>query len=175
MKPIRLTTLFFLLFSSGLESAEPADLKKVRDSYHAELERATKPVTDKYRAYLQAQKAAATKAGKLEDALAYDAEMKLIEGQKSSEPTEPEQADSTFPGSKWQWSQGQELIFDNDGGAVLTGAGDPKAWTWTLQPDGTLKINKGTFIITMDKTGKTAQVSQPELQKQWQIKRLKNR
>lgn len=57
---------------------EPDDLTKLREAYQQAQERALAPLQAKYVSGLEAMKLRMTKAGKLQDALAVDAELKAI-------------------------------------------------------------------------------------------------
>ena len=80
-------TLALILFATSLLAAEPDKLTKLRGSYESAMTKATAPIQKTYTTELEKLKIEFTKAGKLEDALAIDGELKRIAELTSQEPS----------------------------------------------------------------------------------------
>lgn len=71
-------TIAFAFFTTFLLAAEPEKLTKLRGSYESAVTKATAPIQKTYTTELEKLKIEFTKAGKLEDALAIDSELKRV-------------------------------------------------------------------------------------------------
>ncbi len=89
MKMKCMALLLLLSWAFTIVRAEDPDrLVSLRDSFEREIERATSPIKRKYLTSLQELKNVYTKAGRLEDALAVDAEIKRMEAAKTQAKAE---------------------------------------------------------------------------------------
>lgn len=78
MKSTFVIYAFFTVIQLLRAAEEPQELTNLRESYQRARERAIAPLQAKYVSGLEALKLRMTKSGKLEDALAVDAELKAI-------------------------------------------------------------------------------------------------
>lgn len=74
------TLLSLVLLTAFANAAEPEKLLKLRSSYESAVTKATAPIQRTYLQELEKLKVEFTKAGKLEDALAIDTEIKRFFG-----------------------------------------------------------------------------------------------
>ncbi len=142
MKCITLFTLLTVAVSTAIAD-EPPELTRIRSSYQAELSRATKPITDKYRGYLQAQKAAATKAGKLEVALAYDNELQALDGTASV--SSERQIEKAIVGHVWEGNTGKfpaiwSFTRDNIAYRLSSDLKSASAGRWRIDHSGVIAV-----------------------------------
>jgi hypothetical protein len=81
MKHIFLAWMTWLIVASSVlaQSIEPPELPRLRGSYEAAVQRALKPLHEAYRNELDKLRDSYTKAGKLDEALAIVAELKVID------------------------------------------------------------------------------------------------
>jgi hypothetical protein len=90
--------LNLVLLTAFASAAEPEKLLKLRSSYESAVTKATAPIQRTYLQELEKLKVEFTKAGKLEDALAIDTEIKkLTEGQATQSG---EASDAKLPSTK---------------------------------------------------------------------------
>lgn len=106
LKSIPSITVAFAALAAAAFAAEPADLSKLRESWQRAVQQATAPLDKKYVDALSLLKVRYTKEGKLEDALAVDAELKEIASRSSS---------AREPGEKvrHKWQMGSRTDFEN--------------------------------------------------------------
>lgn len=88
MNYLRLIITVFVSAQCLQAAEEPEDLIKLREAYQQAQERAMAPLQQKYISGLEAMKLRMTKAGKLQDALAVDAELKAMVAKTEEEPAE---------------------------------------------------------------------------------------
>ena len=142
---MKVCLIFSLCLASALVAEDPESLKTLRSNYEDALERAVQPVNDRYVKELEKLKLQYTKAGKLEEALAVDAELKKQTASKSTPK-------ATIVG-KWQYHRdGEDKPFtqvniDADGSAISERS--QIQGKWTLE-DGkvTIKWSNG-FVYTI--------------------------
>ncbi|MBK8040028.1 MAG: hypothetical protein IPK22_23285 [Verrucomicrobiaceae bacterium] len=157
-------TLVFTLIATSLLAAEPEKLTKLRGSYESAMTKATAPIQKTYTTELEKLKLEFTKSGKLEDALAVDAEIKRLSGETATKQAEqtPSSRGISPIGERWTRQTGVTYDFVPDGTLLTKGRDTPieKAakGTWKLLPDGRFELDYGTgairyFVITDRKVG----------------------
>lgn len=117
-----MTTLFkFLIFSGSLmlisgntNAANPPELTSLRDSWQNARKRATDPVDRKYLEALKAMKEQFVKSGKLEEALAVDAEIKKISASADDDKNADAELIQQIDDTTWQNIRGHESIMFKD-------------------------------------------------------------
>lgn len=146
--------LVLTLFATSLFAADPEKLNKLRGSYDAAITKATTPIQKTYIAELEKLKIEFTKAGKLEDALAVDQEIRKLIPAAAATPVMPDKIASpaTQAGKKAlrtyltsnQWVYGppnasatQKAIFLEDGLIEMPGT---KSLNYEFTPKGALRI-----------------------------------
>ena len=77
-KIIQLLVIALVSLGNQMQADEPQDLTKLKDSYKLAVERAIEPLEQKYLSELEKLKLRYTKDGKLQEALAVDAEIKAL-------------------------------------------------------------------------------------------------
>lgn len=82
---------------------EPKELARLRESYQQAQERALAPLQAKYVSSLEAMKLRLTKAGKLEEALAVDAEIKAVTAKAEEQKPETAKAGNDPENLIGQW------------------------------------------------------------------------
>jgi hypothetical protein len=167
-------TLIFTLFATTLLASEPEKLTKLRGSYESAMTKATAPIQKTYTTELEKLKLEFTKSGKLEDALAVDAEIKRLSGEAATKQTEQTPASRGMSpiGERWTRQTGATYDFVSDGTLLTKGKDTPienaKRGTWKLLPDGRFELDIGTgviryFVITDRKVGKLIEPTGDEI------------
>jgi len=144
-----------ILFLAHYASGEPPELTRTRTAYTAELARVSEPVVTKYRAYLESQKAASAKAGKLDDVKAYDEELQLLAADdasaRSKKISSSERARLSKRLSDTMWDvaddQGERFFFTRDGTFFRIKGPRDKPETngtsqWKILDDGTVWVSR---------------------------------
>lgn len=177
MKQITFTLLAATVAIHSI-SAEPEKLTTLRSGFEAASERALTPIRRTYVAELEKMKMEFTKSGKLEDALAVDAEIKLLGiHDTSSEKTRPAQSTSLTQEQKkaleehlmtnaWIYgapgqAQGQDAKFQRGGELILAETKTP--WNWEIARNGLLEIRPGTGAgVTIEITNTSNEILLPK-------------
>ena len=152
-------TLFLTLFATSLLATEPEKLTKLRGSYEAAITKATAPIQKTYTTELEKLKIEFTKAGKLEDALAVDEEIKKhipepkptteSNGTKKSKDSAKE-LEEYLMSHVWWYSKdpdsrvgAYEIVFLPGGKFTQPDPAEPntKNWFWSADRRGDFSIN----------------------------------
>ncbi len=156
-------------------SAEPEKLLSLRSSYEDAISRATNPIRNTYLTELQKLKIELTRAAKLEEALAVDAEIMKLSDETETKKTQqtPKSPGKSPVGERWIRKTGWTYDFVSDGTLLTKGKDAPieKAakGTWKLLPDGRFELDIGTgviryFVLTDREVGKLIDPTGSEIQ-----------
>lgn len=111
MNTLKFTSLllsFVACAAFAQTGSEPTDLTKLRESWQRAVSQATSPLDKKYIEALEVMKARFTKDGKLQEALAVDAEIKAMSARQSS--TSPVSSSERV---RHKWVMGSRTDFES--------------------------------------------------------------
>lgn len=164
--------LGFCLLSVAVVSMadEPSDLVALRKSYEKEIKRVTQPVNATYLKALQQLKDNYTRGSKLEQALAVDAEMKKLSSDRIAEITtsKPTSGDAAKSDRVKSWiigytwvdtrdpSEPAEYAFKDGGAGMRLYKGQENPFTWTIDDEGVVTVDRCTFHFKSEKKGERA-------------------
>ena len=159
-------------------ATEPERLTKLRSSYEAAIQRANSPIIKTYISELEKLKIESTKAGRLEDALAIDSEIKKLQG--LSNPATEVTLPTTTPASSkkltkaglerflqstnWIYSstpdnsdgKGQPLVFGKNG-KILLPSNNNEEWPFAVLEGDMIRI--WDWKVTIDTTKKSHELN----------------
>lgn len=116
------------------QSTEPTDLALLRASWTKARLQATAPIDQKYLQALEALKVQYTRAGKLEEALSVDAEMKAMVTPQNSKGAEPIAADKKLT---------RTILCDGTWTYHIPAEG--RSWTYEFSQDRKVLVDKKAF------------------------------
>jgi hypothetical protein len=121
----------------------PEDAAQLRSTYQELVERAAKPIRDRYVADLKRLLEQYTRAGKLDQALAIRHEIESMESRTPVDPGETvEQFQHKLEGTTWLWND------DPKGKFIFLSDGQTKGWSkfkWTVTKPYVVESDKGTI------------------------------
>ena len=166
------------LIATSLLAAEPDKLIKLRGSYESAITKATAPIQKTYITELEKLKIEFTKAGKLEDALSVDGEIKKLAPpsspsvERASAPqgnisqTQKKALEDYLMSKKWGYGEPGRKVYEEatfQKGDKLHLTGNKAPWRWEINKKGLLEIGIGTgTAASVEITTTTTQILLPK-------------
>lgn len=139
-----LISISFLLICQVAHSQAPVGNKAIatlHDQWRKDLTAASNPIHDRFKAALERIKMEATKANRLDEANAAQAELEMLAAYRAQLLPTPPATRLFVGGKKWNVGAGTLMSFERNGTGARSWGGETKAFVWTIAADGVVEVS----------------------------------